>query len=108
MTKAGQIGLVVIALIVPMMVLAAGIGAARTTFSLKKMYTCDFRLISAATCNLPLAANTIRTPVPAAERNRLQYVARRDRIVACERERTVQRQSGESVPVAKCWREKTR
>lgn len=83
--------------------IAAGLSPAMETFAKGRVYDCDFRLISPATCNLPMAANTTRVTVTSAEADRAKRVARRDRIIACEREQTIQRQNGETEPKAKCW-----
>lgn len=105
MTKAGKIILSVIGLVAASTAITVGIGTISETFSPWRVYACDFRLISAATCNLPMAAHTTRMTVTAAEADRMRRVAHRERIISCEHERTIQRQSGEPEPASKCWDE---
>jgi hypothetical protein len=103
MTRAGTIILSVIALTVATAVITVGTRAALTALSPLRSYVCDFRLISPATCDLPMAANTTRVPTPLPEADRKKRLAYRERIIACEREKTRKRRNGEPVPVSKCW-----
>jgi hypothetical protein len=105
MTKAGMFILSVTALSAIALAVPAGIrDAAEALFPLRS-YVCDFRLISPATCNLPLAANTTRVSISSREADREKRLAYRDRIIACEREKTLRRINGEPVPARKCWHE---
>lgn len=82
--------------------MAATIRAVIGLLSPWPVYACDFRLISAATCALPMAAHTTRAPISPGAAEHAKRVARRNRIVACERERTILRNSGEPEPKWKC------
>lgn len=103
MTKSGKI--ILIALVATAAPIGAAIQNAITVFFPSEVYVCDFRLISAATCDLPMAAHTTRVTPTHADAERTKHVARRDRIVACEREKTAKRRTGEPVPAQKCWDE---
>lgn len=105
MTKIGKIIPLAISLVAATTTIVINTGTISELSSPWRMYVCDFRLISAATCNLPMAAHTIRVTVTAAEADRIRRIARRDRIVSCEREKTAHRMNGEPVAVRKCWNE---
>ena len=105
MAKAGKIILNVIAIIAVAASIAAVIRPSTKEFSPWRVYACDFRLLSAVTCNLPLAANTTRIPISPREADHEKRVAYRERIVACEREKAAKRRRGELVPARKCWDE---
>ena len=105
MTKAGKFILSVTALSATALAVPVGIRSAAEALSPLRPYVCDFRLISPATCNLPLAANTTRVPIFPREADSAKRLAYRGRIIACEREKTLKRQSGEPVPTRKCWHE---
>ena len=103
MTRAGTIILSVIALAVAASGIIVGTRAALKALSPFRSYVCDFRLISPATCDLPMAANTIRVPTPPPEADRKKRFAYKERVIACEREKTRKRRNGEPVPMSKCW-----
>lgn len=105
MTKLGKIILNVIILIAAAASISAAIWATISALFPSRMYACDFRLISAATCDLPMAAHTTRVTPTHADADRARRVAYGHRIVACEREKTAKRRMGEPVPPRKCWDE---
>jgi hypothetical protein len=108
MTRAGKIILNVIVIAAAMAAVAAAVGSAIEVLSPLRVYTCDFRLISAATCDLPMAAHTIRAPMLPIEAEHFQRVTRRERITDCEHERTIQRRSSQPEPTWKCWEDSRR
>ena len=108
MTRAGTIILSVIALAIVMAAITVGTRAALTALSPLRSYVCDFRLISPATCDLPMAANTKRVPISPSEADREKRLAYRGRVIACEREKTLKRRNGDPVPASKCWDESRR
>ena len=105
MTKTGKLILSVTALSATALAVPVGIRDVAEALSPLRSYVCDFRLISPATCNLPLAANTTRVSISPREADRTKRLAYRDRIIACEREKTLKRLNGEPVPARKCWHE---
>jgi hypothetical protein len=105
MTNLGKIILNVIVLIAAAASICAAIATTIRAVSPPEVYACDFRLISAATCDLPMAAHTTRVTPTLADTDRAKRVVRLDRIMACEREKTAKRLSGEPVPARKCWDE---
>ena len=105
MTKAGKLILSVTALSATAIVTPVGTRSVIEAISPLRSYVCDFRLISPATCNLPLAANTTRVPISLHEAIRAKHLAYRERVIACEREKTAMRRNGEPVPARKCWDE---
>ena len=105
MTKAGKFILSVTALGATAVAVPVGTSTVIEALSPLRSYVCDFRLISPATCNLPLAANTTRVSISPREAEHAKRLAYRERIIACEREKTAKRRNGEPVPVRKCWHE---
>lgn len=103
MTRVGTIILSVIVLAVATAVITVGTKAALKALFPLRSYVCDFRLISPATCDLPMAANTTRVPTPPPEADRKKRLVYRERVIACEHEKTRKRRNGEPVPVSKCW-----
>lgn len=103
MTRIGKIILNVIVLATATAGISAAVGPIFEAYPPWRVYACDFRLISAATCDLPMAAHTTRVTPTAAESERAKRVARREHIIACERERTRLRQNGQPEPETKCW-----
>jgi hypothetical protein len=85
--------------------IAAAIATTIKALSPPGVYACDFRLISAATCDLPMAAHTTRVTPTLADADHAKRMVRVDRIIACEREKTAKRLGGEPVPARKCWDE---
>jgi len=85
--------------------IAAAILTTITALSPQGVYACDFRLISAATCDLRMAAHTSRATPTLADADHAKRVVRLDRIIACEREKTAKRLGGVPVPGRKCWDE---
>ena len=106
MTKAGKLILSVTALSATAIVTPVGTRSVIEAISPLRSYVCDFRLISPATCNLPLAATTTRVRISLREADRATRWAYRERISACERAPTAKRRSGAPVPVRKCWHER--
>jgi len=106
MTNQGKIILNVIVLVAAAASICAAIATTLRVFSPAGVYACDFRLISAATCDLPMAAHTTRVTPTLADADRAKRVVRLDRIIACEREKTAKRLGGERVPARKCWDER--
>jgi hypothetical protein len=105
MTNLGKIILNAIVLVAAAASICAAIATTIKALSPQGVYACDFRLISAATCDLPMAAHTTRvTPTPA-DADHTKRVVRLDRIIACEREKTAKRLGGVPVPARKCWDE---
>jgi len=105
MTKIGKIIFNFVVIAAATASIGAAVGTTIKALFPLQVYACDFRLISAATCNLPMAAHTIRiTPTPA-EVDRERRSARRDRIISCELEKTAKRRNGELVLARKCWDE---
>ena len=105
MTKAGKFILGVTALSATAIAVPVGIRSAAEALSPLRSYVCDFRLISPATCDLPMAANTTRFPISSREADSAKRLAYRKRIIACEHEKTAKRRNGEPVPAQKCWDE---
>lgn len=105
MTNQGKIILNVIVLIAAAASICAAIATTIKAFSPPGVYACDFRLISAATCDLPMAAHTTRATPTLADADHAKRVVRLDRIIACEREKTAKRLGGVPVPARKCWDE---
>lgn len=105
MTNLGKIILNVIVLVAAAASICAAIATTIEAFSPPGVYACDFRLISAATCDLPMAAHTTRVTPTLADAERTKRLVRLDRIIACEREKTAKRLGGEPVPTRKCWNE---
>ena len=103
MKRAETVILSVIALAVVTAGITVGTRVALEVLFPLRSYVCDFRLISPATCDLPMAANTTRVPTPPPEANRKKRLAYRERVIACEREKTRKRRNGEPVPARKCW-----
>lgn len=105
MTKAGKIILSVIVLAAGGASLSVAVGALTKKLSPWQVYACDFRLISAATCDLPMAAHTTRVSSSRQDADRERRLAYRERIVACEHQKTAKRRNGEPVSARKCWNE---
>jgi len=103
MNKLGKIILSVTVLVAAAASVSAAVGTTITALSPFRVYACDFRLISAATCDLPMAAHTTRVTPTFADAERAKRMARHNRIVACEREKTELRLGGEPVSARKCW-----
>jgi hypothetical protein len=106
MTNQGKIILNAIVLVAAAASITAAIVTTITALPPQGVYACDFRLISAATCDLPMAAHTTRVTPTLADADRAKRVVRLDRIIACEREKTAKRLGGEPVPAQKCWDER--
>jgi hypothetical protein len=105
MNSLGKIVLKSTVLVAAAISIGVAVATTITALSPQGLYACDFRLISAATCDLPMAAHTIRVPISPDEAEHALRVAWRDRIIACEREKTAKRRMGEPVLPRKCWDE---